>query len=68
MSTRPQKRVGTQCVPTLFLDSLTLYRPVLCRHRRQNPVRIRHSEIGELAHQAESERILAVGEIPETWH
>ena len=27
-------------------------------------VRIRHSEIGELAHQAQSERIFAEGEIP----
>ena len=33
-------------------------------HSIRNPVHVRRSKIGELAHQAQSARILAEGEIP----
>ena len=60
-------RLNAKRTPTgvLFaLEAPLLHRPVLCRRRRQNPVRIRRSKIGKLACQAQSARILACGEYP----
>ena len=47
-----------------FLSPLRSSHPFTAPQRDAVRVRIRHSEIGELAHQAESARIFAKGEIP----
>ena len=49
------------------LEAPLLHRPVLCRLRRQNPVRIPRPKVGELAHQTQGVGIFAVGEIPTRW-
>ena len=63
LSTRAKKK-STALAVLFFLEAPPLHRTALCRRRRQNPVRIRRSEIGKLACQAESERIFAKREIP----
>ena len=64
LSTRA-KRKGHQRVSFSF-GGIIIKRTWLRKPKaRRNPVRIRHSEVGELAHQTESERIFAKGEIPE---
>ena len=59
----PPKREGHATRVLLFLVVLRTKRIALCRRRRQNPGRIRRSEIDKLACQTESERIFAAGEV-----